>query len=77
MDRMDKKLVFLSILLSCCSYTLGSNESPLVEVQQGAIRGQIEKSRSGREFFSFLGIPYGQAERFQVRVYKIVSLFKV
>lgn len=67
---MDHKILFLLIALSCCSVTFGSNDtdtdSPIVEVKQGKIVGKVLKSRNGRDFYSFLGIPYGQAERFQV-----------
>ncbi|KAG4071521.1 hypothetical protein HA402_011675 [Bradysia odoriphaga] len=64
---MDHKILFLLIVLSCCSVSFGSNDtdSPIVEVKQGKIVGKVLKSRNGRDFYSFLGIPYGQAERFQ------------
>lgn len=64
---MDFKILFLLIALNGCTFCFGNDDnSPLVEVQQGKILGQVLKSRNGRDFYSFLGIPYAQAERFQV-----------
>ena len=36
------------------------NDLPLVEVDQGPVRGQNWKSRSGRTYHSFLGLPYAK-----------------
>lgn len=33
---------------------------PVVEITKGKIKGQILKSRNGRDFFSFTGIPYAK-----------------
>lgn len=64
---MDHRLVFLLIVLNSCASSFGSNDSAIVvEVKQGKVLGTILKSRDGRDFYSFLGIPYAQAERFQV-----------
>lgn len=48
------------------SQTLG----PIVNVSNGLLQGFIEQSRDGREFYQFLGIPYGQSERFEVKFSK-------
>lgn len=66
---MDNKILFLFVALNCCiSIFADANDSPIVEVKQGQILGKILTSRDGRDFYSFLGIPYGQADRFQVKI---------
>lgn len=66
---MDLKILFLLIASNCCTLCFGnsSSDSLIVEVHQGKVVGKILKSRNGRDFYSFLGIPYAQAERFQVQ----------
>lgn len=45
---------------------------PVVSVEQGSVRGKIRKGLDGQEFYSFQGIPYGEAPtgelRFKVRM---------
>ena len=36
------------------------DDLPLVEVDQGPVRGQNWKSRSGRTYHSLLGLPYAK-----------------
>jgi len=41
---------------------------PVVTVEQGVLRGKIGTSRNGRQFYEFLGVPYGKIPtRFGVR----------
>lgn len=32
--------------------------TPIVEIKNGTLEGSIKKSKSGRNFYSFRGIPY-------------------
>ncbi|XP_014275607.1 juvenile hormone esterase [Halyomorpha halys] len=46
-----------------CALTVGHlvlGQSPQVTVSQGTMRGQVLKSRDGRDYFSFTRIPYGK-----------------
>lgn len=65
---MARKIICLLIVLKCCALSFASDysHSPVVDVKQGKIVGEVLKSRDGRNFYSFLGIPYAEAERFQV-----------
>lgn len=51
--------------------TTHTMEEPIVEIQNGPIRGVIKKTVEGREYCAFLGIPYAKPPignlRFKVR----------
>ncbi|XP_014275602.3 esterase FE4, partial [Halyomorpha halys] len=51
-------LIVLLCVLAVGNLALG--QSPVVTVSQGTMRGQILKSRDGRDFFSFTKIPYAK-----------------
>ncbi|KAK4880602.1 hypothetical protein RN001_008748 [Aquatica leii] len=42
------------------SKTYLADESPIVKVRQGLLRGTIKETRNGRQFFAFQGIPYAE-----------------
>lgn len=45
----------------------GQDESVQVKIPQGLLKGKVLRSREGKEFFGFMGIPFAQPpERFQV-----------
>lgn len=67
--------------ISCILFLSAVNCDPVVHVTKGALRGQILKSRDGRDFYSFTGIPYAKPPindlRFKVNHYCIsIILFK-
>jgi hypothetical protein len=37
-----------------------SINDPIVQIQNGLVRGLVKRSRDGREYRAFLGIPYAQ-----------------
>lgn len=45
---------------------IDTEDTPVVSISSGDLVGFVSRSREGREFFQFLGIPYGKAERFEV-----------
>ncbi|XP_066909381.1 venom carboxylesterase-6 [Halyomorpha halys] len=51
-------LIVLLCVVAVGNLALG--QSPIVTVSQGTMRGQIFKSRDGRDFFSFTKIPYAK-----------------
>lgn len=61
--------IFYALFLSA------ANCDPVVQISKGALRGQILKSRNGRDFYSFTGIPYAKPPiddlRFKVNHYFI------
>lgn len=50
-------ILFLLVLIR----TNVLNSELLVQISQGILNGTIETSRNGRQYSSFLGIPYGKA----------------
>lgn len=55
----------LRIVQFACSFVfffifINYGEGILVETKQGQVRGQIEISRGGRNFYAFYGIPYAE-----------------
>ena len=40
---------------------------PVSSTANGLLRGTVSKSRDGRDFYSFKGVKYGEANRFEVR----------
>lgn len=71
---MGRKGFLASVLISLASFgvfkILDKQDTPVVTLSNGDIVGFVSRSREGREFFQFLGIPYGKAERFEVRMKK-------
>lgn len=61
--------------ISYILFLSAANCDPVVQISKGAIRGQILKSRDGRDFYSFTGIPYAKPPiddlRFKVNQYCI------
>ncbi|XP_068082698.1 esterase FE4 isoform X2 [Anabrus simplex] len=58
---MAGKLMLLPLfLLPFAQRQLYSEENPIVSTQQGLLRGRKETLKSGKTFYSFLGIPYAK-----------------
>ena len=59
-------LLFLGCLI--VSLALGQIEVvPQVQTEEGSLRGTLLKSRDGRDFYAFRGIPYVETpKRFEV-----------
>lgn len=68
-------LIFTFTLNSTNGEVEKSTHDELVqlEIPQGLLQGKVLRSREGKEFFGFMGIPFSQvAERFQVlRINKV------
>jgi len=57
--------LILTLILALSSAT--AENSLVIKVNDGKLRGKVEVSRGAREFYSFYGVPYGSApQRFQV-----------
>ncbi|XP_035705661.1 esterase FE4 isoform X3 [Folsomia candida] len=39
---------------------------PIVKISDGKLSGKVLTSRSGNEYYAFLGVPFGKAKRFEV-----------
>lgn len=52
-----KKFAFLLLASFICEQL---NAQPLIQISQGKLKGTFLKSRSGRKYSAFLGIPYAQ-----------------
>lgn len=61
---ISKRTFFISLLVAllgfCFKYFTHVEFSPIVETKSGAIRGFLSKSRLGRDFYQFRGIPYAK-----------------
>lgn len=60
----------LTVIIFCVYFKTisGAIDKPLVTISDGDLLGSIEEARNGRQYFRFLGIPYGVVEqRFGVR----------
>lgn len=49
---------------------------PVITIEKGSVRGQVLKSRDGRNYYSFTSIPYAKPPidelRFKVRIFLII-----
>jgi len=77
--RRKRELIAITIaLLSYVAYTLFKPDaSPVVQTNTGKLVGTVGKSRIGREYYEYVGIPYGQPPvgdlRFEVRPHAIIQ----
>lgn len=46
-------ILMLAVAWMCCALDV-----PVVQIKNGTLQGLVMKSRTGREFHGFLGIPY-------------------
>ena len=71
---IERSMIFLSVCWLCSASLVFVAGSPIVQIKNGTLEGTIMKSRKGREFVGFRGIPYAQpplgALRFEVRINK-------
>ena len=59
---MELKLFIISLLFIIVDISCNTiNDGPIVEVQQGSVQGIIQYSQAGKEYYAFLGIPYGKS----------------
>lgn len=56
---MGKHFLIITLIF-IISFEIGCRAEPLVEIDQGLLEGTTFTSRNGRNFSSFLGIPYAQ-----------------
>ncbi|XP_035709632.1 venom carboxylesterase-6 [Folsomia candida] len=55
----------LTVIIFCVYFKTisGAIDKPLVTISDGDLLGSIEEARNGRQYFRFLGIPYGVVEQ--------------
>ena len=51
---------FLLVIVSLLGETFATDETPIVELVNGAIRGKLESLPQGKSAHQFLGIPYAE-----------------
>lgn len=65
-------LLFLLSLVCLLTITQANEDPPLVKIEEGKLLGKYMKSKSGREFAAFQGIPYAKPPvgklRFEVKI---------
>jgi len=49
-----------AVSITCILFLSAVICNPVVRITNGAIKGQISKSRDGRDFYSFTSIPYAK-----------------
>lgn len=63
--------VVITIFWFCSNIFISIEASPVVQIKNGTLEGTVMKSRNGREFWAFRGIPYAKPPvgelRFEVR----------
>lgn len=60
---MIDKLIFLfciSNIILFISATQHHHRDPLATIRQGTLKGKFQQDKNGRNFSSFLGIPYAR-----------------
>jgi len=59
----------LTFLVTCTFCQVQKDENTIViKVNDGHLRGNVETSRASQEYYAFLGVPYGSApDRFEVK----------
>lgn len=57
---MKLTYALLFILSTLARKSVGDEDAPLVQTQQGLIRGVKDVSVKGKEFYSYLGIPFAE-----------------
>lgn len=66
----------------CMTYLIlhivaGTKNSPVVTTSDGQLRGIEVRTRDGRPYFAFVGVPYSRVTaRFEVRLFGLESLRK-
>merc|ERR1712057_94373 len=74
MGKLNKRMATNMKILSAtlviatlvgCTGVWADNTSPTVQINSGEVIGQVEKSSDGESVYSFKGIPYAQADRWE------------
>lgn len=64
------KLISLALALVSMGFSV-SGDAPVIELQNGKVKGEEKESRDDREFFAYRGIPYAKPPvgelRFEVK----------
>lgn len=67
---------------ACILFASAASCDPVITTAKGSVRGQVLKSRDGRDYHSFTGIPYAKPPvdelRFKVSCFpvEIILLYK-
>jgi len=64
MKILSATLLVIATLVGCTG-VWADNTSPTVQTNSGEVIGQVEKSSDGESVYSFKGIPYAQADRWE------------
>ena len=64
MKILSATLLVIATLVGCTG-VWADNTSPTVQTNSGEVIGQVEKSSDGGSVYSFKGIPYAQADRWE------------
>merc|ERR1712188_245612 len=64
MKILSATLLVIATLVGCTG-VWADNTSPTVQINSGEVIGQVEKSSDGESVYSFKGIPYAQADRWE------------
>lgn len=73
---LNKRQIFTAAVLLLLAYGymrfVYKPAGPIVRISTGSLRGSVARSRSGKEYFEFLGIPYAKPPvgnlRFEVSI---------
>ncbi|XP_059473044.1 esterase FE4-like [Neocloeon triangulifer] len=57
---MGRAAFFCLVLLSGLLVLVSAGEKPTVTIRQGKLKGKVLKTRTGKDVFTFLGIPYAK-----------------
>jgi acetylcholinesterase len=65
MCAVVRKLGVLSVVVIVIAYFVGKyfftyEPSPIVKIKNGKLQGLVSKSRDGREYFAYVGIPFAE-----------------
>lgn len=74
--KRELSAIFVAVL-AYVSYTvfIKSPNSPVVETRNGKLIGSIGKSRIGRDFYEYVGIPYAEPPLGNLR-FEVLKRFK-
>ena len=67
MKALRGLILFLTQVILCVTALEIQDGLPVASTAVGILRGTVSKSRDGRNFYSFKGVKYGEANRFEVR----------
>jgi hypothetical protein len=72
MNRPLIMVISVGIFAFVAFYIFTPSSSPIVQTVSGKVQGTVGKSRIGKEFYEYVGIPYGTPPlgelRFEVKI---------